>query len=178
MRSTTPLQQRTRSVFTSAFTLPEVALSVGIATICLLTLMGMVPFGLDSIRNSANKQAEARMVQTITSFFQTTPWVTQDKGSGKTTIELKDKMFFFDQTGAEVPTADDADRMYTVEAKVEQVAPTIQGDNWGNPYLRKLRLRFTDRPNYAEALKDNSKQFTQRSVWVANLEQTGPMAKL
>jgi uncharacterized protein (TIGR02598 family) len=161
-----------------AFTLPEVALSVGIATIALLTLLGMVPFGLDTIRASANKQAEARMVQTITTFYQTTPWVTQDGGSGSTKIELKDKMFFFDQTGAEVQNADAADRMYTVEAKVEPTPPTLQGDNWGNPYLRRLRLRFTDRPNYTEALKDNSKQFSQRAVWVANLEQTGPMVKL
>ena len=153
-------------------------MSVGIATICLLTLLGMIPFGLDSIRASANRQAEARMVQTITTFYQTTPWVTQDKGSGSNTIELKDKLFFFDQTGAEVTNAEDIDRMYVVEAKVDIIPPTLQGDNWANPYLRKLRLRFTDRPNYTEALKDDSKQYNQRAVWVANLEQTGPLTKL
>jgi uncharacterized protein (TIGR02598 family) len=178
MKTTLPSGSLPRAFHARAFTLPEVALSVGIATICLLTLLGMVPFGLDTIRESANRQAEARMVQSITTFFQTTPWVTQDKGSGTTTIELKDKLFFFDQTGAEVANAADIDRMYVVEAKVDVMPPTLQGDNWANPYLRKLRLRFTDRTNYAEALKDDSKHFTQRTVWVANLEQTGPVTKL
>lgn len=168
---------------TGGFTLAEITLSVGIAAVCLLPLLGLMPYGLDSLRQSANRQAEARMTQTVVSSYQMATWVSQN-ASGSREIVLQDKTFFFDQTGTELSSASDPERMYVVQAKVLEEPdinkdPTrLKGDSSRNPYLRVLRLRFTDRPDHATAFQDGSGQYVERPVWISNVEQTGPLSSL
>lgn len=159
----------------SGFTLTEVAISVGIATICILTLLGLVPFGLDTLRTSANRQAEARMIQTIVADYQMATWIKQDGGGARQVI-LADKTFFFDQTGTQVTSGEDPNRMYSVQAKVNTTEPKLSGDPRSNPYLRRLNLRFTGDKDYSKALVDNSGKYTERPTWIANVEQTGALA--
>jgi uncharacterized protein (TIGR02598 family) len=156
------------------FTLAEVAISVGIATICILTLLGLVPFGLETLRSSANRQAEARMIQAITASYQMTTWIKQGADGGRQVV-LADRLFYFDQTGTELGAATDPARLYTVQAKVDAAVPRLAGDAVDNPYLRKLNLRFTARQDYEEAFKDGSGQYTERPAWIVNVEQTGPV---
>jgi uncharacterized protein (TIGR02598 family) len=174
MRSTLFTTPQTRA---RAFTLPEVAVSVCICATCLLTLLGLMPFGLDTLRDSASRQAETRMIQSITSNYQMTTWFKQDASSGAQQLILQDKTFFFDQTGTELASDSDPTRMYVVQATVITTAPTLTGDTAANSYLRQLRLRFTDRQAYAAALKDNSGQYHERVIWIADLEQTGTALK-
>lgn len=174
MKTTLPYFGRVRQL--AGFTLAEVAISVGIATICLLTLLGLVPFGLDTLRSSANRQAEARMIQTIVSDYQTATWIKQDGGGVRSNI-LADKVFYFDQTGTPVASVTDAARMYAVQATVDKTEPKLTGDALTNPYLRRLNLRFTGDRDPDKAFVEGSGRYTERPTWVVNVEQTGPLTK-
>jgi len=105
-----------------AFTLAEVALSMGIAAVCLMTLLAMLPYGLDTLRTSANRQAEARMSQTIVAYYQMTTWVKQTP-TGSRSIDLGSRTFYFDQTGTEISSPSDPDRAYAVDARVMAPPP-------------------------------------------------------
>lgn len=163
-----------RLIPVKGFSLMEVAISVGIATISTLVLLGLVPYGLDNLHRSASRQAEARITQTISSHYQMTTWIDQNTSGERRTV-LQDKTFFFDQTGTELTDGSHPDRLYTVQATLNPAIPRLEGDTGENPYLRRLTLRFTDRPDHATALRDNSGQYTERPVWIANIEQTGPL---
>lgn len=160
---------------TQGFSLPEVALAMGIAATALLTLISLLPFGLDTLRDSSNKQAEARILQTVMDRYQTGVWLDESATGGNRNVQMQDCTLFFDQTGAEVPDATGLDCNYAVQVKVG-TEPSLQGDNEANPYLRQLRVRVTDRlNNYTQSLADGSGKYRERSVWIALLEQTGPL---
>ncbi|WP_009959406.1 Verru_Chthon cassette protein B [Verrucomicrobium spinosum] len=157
------------------FSLPEVALAMGIAATALLTLISLLPFGLDTLRDSSNKQAEARILQTVMDRYQTGVWLDESATGGSRSVQMQDCTLFFDQTGAEVASATGVDCNYAVQVKVG-TEPSLQGDNEANPYLRQLRVRVTDRlSNYTQSLADGSGKYRERSVWIALLEQTGPL---
>ena len=91
----------------TAFSLPEVALSMGIAATALLTLISLLPMGLDTLRSSSQKQAEARIIQAVMDRYQTGAWLEQNGSTGMTSVQLKDSTLFFAQTGTEVESAAD-----------------------------------------------------------------------
>ncbi|TLD72642.1 Verru_Chthon cassette protein B [Phragmitibacter flavus] len=164
----------TFSISKQGFSLPEVALSLGIAATALLTLISLLPMGLDTLRDSSNKQAEARIVQSIMDRYQTSGWLEQDDGGGRGSV-LQDRTLFFDQTGTEVANAADFDCNYAVQISVGNT-PTLRGDARANDYLRRLIVRITDNAkNYQSALSNGSGKYRERSVWIALLEQTGPL---
>jgi len=49
----------------------EVAIALGIAAFCLLTVMGLLPVGLDSIRKSRDEDGAARCLEQITQALRT-----------------------------------------------------------------------------------------------------------
>ena len=57
----------------SAFSLVEVTLALGIAGFCLLTIVGMLPVGLSSNKNSIQQSAAASLARAIAADLRTTP---------------------------------------------------------------------------------------------------------
>ncbi|HSJ01492.1 MAG: Verru_Chthon cassette protein B [Verrucomicrobium sp.] len=165
-----------RSLKTRGFSLPEVALSLGIASIALLTLVSLLPFGLDTLRGSSNRQAEARITQSVLAGYQSQDWSVQNAGAS-VRFTPGTKTLFFDQTGTEL-TENSRECCYVVQVQVG-TAPSVHGDTQSNQYLRQLRVRITDRPaDYANALRDGSGLYRERSTWIALLEKTNPLASL
>lgn len=159
----------------SGFSLSEVALSLGIATVSLLTLISLLPVGLDSLRKSGNLQAEARITQAVLSSYQMEDGSGLSTGGG--TPNLVDRMLFFDQAGTELEKYSN-ECGYVVQVKIGD-APSVQGDGGANPYLRQIRLRITDSiQDYESALADGSHLYHERSTWIALLEKTGPPATI
>jgi uncharacterized protein (TIGR02598 family) len=56
------------------FSLIEVTLAVAIAAVGFITLLGVLPQGLDMARRSANLASEARIVQKLSGELQSTSW--------------------------------------------------------------------------------------------------------
>jgi uncharacterized protein (TIGR02598 family) len=148
---------------------------MGIAATALITLVALLPVGLDTLRDSSAKQAEARIVQTILDRYQTGGWLEQAAAGGTRELLLKDRTLYFDQTGSEVESAAAIDCNYAVRVSVG-TAPTLQGDAQSNEYLRQVRVRIAHSAlNLDTALAEGSGMYRERSVWIALLEQTGPL---
>lgn len=132
-----PFHHRSRS--RRAFSLIEVTMAVGIAAVGILTLVALVPFGLDSLKSSAGHASEAKMIQTIVSDFQMVDWV-----KGPTGMKPPDKEYYFAQHGIEVEKGT-FDHLYTAQVSVEDASPTMPGDTSSNVYLRRLVIRVLNR---------------------------------
>jgi uncharacterized protein (TIGR02598 family) len=108
--------------------------------------------------------------------YQSGIWMEEDPAGGTRKELLEDRLLFFDQTGTELESASNVECNYVVQIHVGD-PPTLQGDARDNPYLRRVRIRVSDRPTDPQkALADGSKHYHEHSVWIALLDQTGPLA--
>lgn len=162
------------------FSLAEVTLVIGIAALTLLPLVSLLPFGLDTMRSSANRTAEARILQAIVSDYQMRTWVPQGTGVAERQIQLDNTDYQFDQAGLPA-TSSSFDHTYNARAIVlPGNGPALNTDGSGGPnrYLRQLTIRITTHIQDAAALNDNSGKYWERSLFIANLEQTGTLSPL
>lgn len=80
------------------FSLVEVVFALAIASLGFLTLLGLLPSGLEMARNSADLSAEARITQLIGGELQSTAWDELDwSGYGRSRL--------FNDQGVEIPAA-------------------------------------------------------------------------
>lgn len=131
---------------TAGFSLAETAIAVGIAASVIITLVGMIPISLESLRQSSNTAAEARIVQAIAADYRMREWseVLQQQSSGGT------RDYTFDGQGTRVESGD-ASGIFTVRVTVGD-APALPGMPQSNPRLKSVQMLMTDRPNAAAAL--------------------------
>lgn len=95
------------------FSLPEVAIAVGIAAVALVSLMGVIPSGLDSIRMAGQITACARLISQVTAEIQSSDWGNYTAASNewdklKSTMERR--WYFDDQANI----IDERDREFDV----------------------------------------------------------------
>ena len=64
----------------TGFSLIEVTIALGITAIALVSLMGMLPKGMETLRRAADKAIEGRIHQQILGELQLTPWETPNGG--------------------------------------------------------------------------------------------------
>lgn len=160
------------------FSLAEVIMAVGITAIGVTSLIGLVPAGLDSLRQSAARVAQTKIIQAVTADFQMGDWGQRNAGQ-----MLTDREYSFDEQGLIVPK-DDPWRHYSVKATIERNADEssgikLFGDPTGNRYIYRLVIRITDKRDADAAFADNSgNQYTTHASMVAFIEQTGSLRDL
>ena len=93
-----------------AFSLPEVTMAVGIASMAIVLLLGLVPTGLNSLRDAAISLAEARIFQQISGEIQNANWGhPSGGGAGALSYSLlpgyNDTRRFFDDQGTPLTDA-------------------------------------------------------------------------
>lgn len=153
------------------FSLAEVTMAVGITAIGCLALVGLMPSGLDSLRQSSAQVAEAKIVQAVTADYQMADWGTRKSGQ-----KLLDRQYYFDDRGVRVEQTD-AWKHYEVRATVDPELPVVKGDATGNKYLRRLTIKVTDRPDADVAFNDPRQHRTYNSM-VSLIEQTDSDLKI
>lgn len=124
----------------AGFSLVESALAVALAALAVVALFGILPVGLDSVRNAATMTAEARMLQAVAAEYQMRPWA-----SLKTLQAGDTEDFYFDTQGMRV-TASSHDRAFTARASIlpDRFLP---GAVEVNDRLKTIELLVTDRPD-------------------------------
>lgn len=108
----------------AAFSLVEVVFALAIASLGFLTLLGLLPSGLEMARSSADLAAEARISQHLSGELQSTPWEELDwNGFGQSR--------YFNDQGVEISKADvDADGgMKSMLSYVATVELTTQAND-------------------------------------------------
>lgn len=91
-----------RRVFTrNGFSLPEVTIAVGITSLGILTLLGMIPQGLDMARDGSRSLSEIRIVQQIVGEAQLSDWAKYMEENGPAAAGRSNRCF--DDQGVEIP---------------------------------------------------------------------------
>lgn len=115
----------------SAFSLVEVTLAVAVTATVAMTLLGLLPAGLDGMRQSANTAAHARILQTLAGQAQMNTWqeITSSGYASRT--------YAFDYQGGELESLESAQVTYLARGRVQD-APPLPGSTATNPRLRLL----------------------------------------
>jgi uncharacterized protein (TIGR02598 family) len=103
------------------FSLIEVTIALGITAIALVSLMGMLPKGMETLRRAADKAIEGRIHQQILGELQLTPWEAKGGGNGDPLVEKFDKEIrFYDDQGIELQEFEKGgvDHVYTARIHV------------------------------------------------------------
>jgi uncharacterized protein (TIGR02598 family) len=125
--------------FGRGFSLVETVVALGIASSCLLTLVALIPSGLDQVRQGERETATARVLQFVNTEYQMRPWadvLEQELGGGG-------EEFYFDHQGTQV-SLNDKLAVYGVRVQVFP-APLLPGAANPNPSLRSLHLSVSEK---------------------------------
>jgi uncharacterized protein (TIGR02598 family) len=150
----------------AGFTLVETTLALAIVAGAVLSVVAMLPIGLDDLRQSYMRQAEARIIQTFIADYEMKTW-----GKAGADMTLADKTLYFDARGTVVPKAGVMEHTITAKATMLKDWPKLPGDPTPSRHVRRLDVRITDHINNPNALTD-PKLHIRRSAWVANFDQT------
>lgn len=133
----------------AAFSLIEVLVSIGIAAVAIITLLGLLPTGLSSIQRAAGDAAEARALQAVVADFQMRDWPSILRQQESQITEL----MYFDTHGFRVPQYDAS--AFLLAAVNVAHAPPLPGATTTNTRLRLLRMRTSRNTRAgASALED------------------------
>lgn len=82
------------------FSLIEVTIAMAIAAVAVLTLLGLVPQGMDTMRAAGDEAIQGRIHQQILSELQMTPF--EDSGNSSPLDKYNDLEFYYDAQGEEL----------------------------------------------------------------------------
>jgi uncharacterized protein (TIGR02598 family) len=139
----------------SGFSLVEVMLSLAIASLGFITMLGLLPQGLQLSRNAANISAESRIKQKLTGELLTTSWKQLNWTS------YGPSRYFNDQgielTQSEIKSSGGAAQTLAYVASVQMPNNPLdldlpkEGQNEGyESYLRRVRINIatSNRPDF------------------------------
>lgn len=102
----------------NGFSLPEVTIAVGITSLGILTLLGLIPQGLDMARDGSRSLSEIRIVQQIVGEAQLSDWAKYMEENGPAAPSRVNRCF--DDQGVEIPRGSpDMDMRLAYVARLE-----------------------------------------------------------
>lgn len=139
------LQSATPHRPAAGFSLVEVVLAVGIMALGVVTILGLLPHGLEMSRKTANEMAEARIIEHIVGEMQSTDWQSLNS--------YGQQMRYFDDQGLELPSLSTAEARfalnYVARVEVPQLdvrLPTNSPTTAVNQNLRRVTIRMVAAP--------------------------------
>jgi len=130
----------------SGFSLVEVALSVAIAALAIITLLGLLPQGLDMSRKTGMLAFNSNIFDHIIRDIENTKWSAMPVGKNKK---------YFNEQGVEVPS-DSKQIVFVAEVDLQQQAPLPQTEALQN-YLNRVVVRIANTGNVNFTFGKNNK---------------------
>lgn len=103
--------------FANGFSLVEVVLAVGIMALGVVTILGLLPHGLEMSRKTANEMAEARIIEHIVGEMQSTDW--------QSLSTYGQQKRYFDDQGLELPNLNSAEAQFALNYVVRVDVPAL-----------------------------------------------------
>ncbi|MBB5038660.1 Verru_Chthon cassette protein B [Prosthecobacter dejongeii] len=135
-----PLHKSSRS----GFSLVEVVMAVGIMALGVVTILGLLPHGLKMTSQTANEQAETRIVDFLVGELQSTNWTTVDATPTQTRY-FDDQGLELDQTNPDFGIL----LTYVVQVNVPEYdvrLPNNDGNMVANQNLRRVIIKMIAAP--------------------------------
>jgi uncharacterized protein (TIGR02598 family) len=130
----------------AGFSLVEVVLAVGIMALGVVTILGLLPHGMEMSRKTANEQAETRIVDQLIGEVQAADWTTMSGivSASSSKVILK----YFDDQGLELGAGsgnlDDLVYLARVRlldnSEIDRGARIPSTSNLANPFLRRVQV--------------------------------------
>jgi uncharacterized protein (TIGR02598 family) len=140
---------RFRRLSNTGFSLIEVVLAVGIMALGVVTILGLLPHGMEVSRKTANELAEGRIVDTVVGDLQAMTWEKVQDAAGSQNGPYGGTAVHFDDQGLRI-NRDQAltEQSYIARVKVPQLdssnpketgAVILPTNDPAQPYHRNLR---------------------------------------
>jgi len=108
------------------FSLIEVTIALGITAVAMVSLMGMLPRGMETLRAAADKAIEGRIHQQILGEIQLTPWESgSGTGGGSPLDSFNKQVRFYDDQGIELANKGGSTHVYTARIHVPQEGDSL-----------------------------------------------------
>lgn len=123
------------------FSLAESLIAIAIVSFSLLTIIGMMPPGLDHLKNSEDRAARARIISTLAAEYEAMNWAELQRVAGK-----KRGPIYYDRQGLE--TNKQVEQIYGAEVLVSKGNTSLEalpGTN-PSPFLTRVEIKVTSRP--------------------------------
>lgn len=102
---------------TGGFSLVEVTIALGITAVALVSLMGMLPKGMETLRRAADQAIEGRIHQQVLGELQLTPW--EPVGGGTSPIDsFHRSVRFYDDQGIELEESKKGETEHVYTARI------------------------------------------------------------
>lgn len=139
---------------TGGFSLVEVVIAVAITALGVVTLLGLLPHGLELSRKTANELATTRIIQQLIGEVQSTDWTEMDAiGSGGNRL--------FDDQGIEITSGNDASTRTSYVANVVVNDPDLElpqpGSGVIQQHLRRVTVNIAAVPNVQFQFTDSNR---------------------
>lgn len=112
------------------FSLVEVVLALGVISFSLVSLLGLLPVGLNSLRDALQINTQAQIIQSVASEIQISRFSDLDTADFLSTRFPK----YFDDQGNELDDSQESTVLYTV-TPLSPTYPTLPGNTANNPDL-------------------------------------------
>ncbi len=122
------------------FSLPEVTMAMGIATLGLTSILGLLPQGINNLRKAGEVTAAARISQEILGSLNQENWTGTDTK----------RRFYYDAFAVPVNLARQSkdDVVYVAEVSIDQATVSLPGAD-ADPFLKKVVMKMKQTP-YAD----------------------------
>ncbi|MEM0895962.1 MAG: Verru_Chthon cassette protein B [Verrucomicrobiota bacterium] len=170
---------RTKAPRNRGFSLVETVIAVAIVATVMISLLAMLPVGLDSLSEAKKTDIQARIMQTIVSEVQMTGWKLNEGFEANLATKFPSQVRYYDDEGNELETDDHRLRIYTARVRMLPSGFQLPGEAAHiknlpvNPFLRTLLVEITSIPGVDTSFFDdplNSGRFLVMTQTVVSTE--------
>lgn len=122
------------------FSLPEVTIAVAIAALGIISILGLMPQGLEMSRKTGQISAHRQIVEQIIRDLDQTEWAGLPVG-----VQKK----YFDDQGLELATSTALTMAYVVDYEIVATNPNLPNNTTPEPYLKKVIIKIATTVNPA-----------------------------
>lgn len=142
----------------SGFSLAEVTVATGITALALTTLLGLIPQGLNNIKQAGDLAAESRITAHIFGEVSQAKWQKNAAGTSASSSSAEDDLtndfdkrrYYFDDQGVAIADPGDITLAYVAEVRVPKPDITLPADvasDVEDPYLRRVTVNVASVAN-------------------------------
>lgn len=145
------------------FSLMEVTIAVSIIAFTCIPLIAMLPAGMKTMRDGQREAVGAEIVRLLTNELSMSNW------SDTNDLETwEDDLRYFDSKGIPLESGD----LATFTAKVEVGdETTLPGASNNNPFLKRVTIKVTYKPEVLEDRFTNPKFHDAYSMYIAKMDK-------